>query len=169
MADQQIIAVHAAADASFLIGLCFAEQVHLLGVLVPRVFIAPAVWQEVVVRGSERPGAAEIANSPAIVRHDVQDRQAVESFAEFLGAGESETIVLAQEINCPLVLMDDLRARKAAQHAGKRVLGVVGFLLAAKRLGLLTEIRPSLDKLLACGFRLGATLLNRALQEAGEQ
>jgi uncharacterized protein len=86
----------------------------------------------------------------------------------FLGAGEAETLALAQELSSPLVLMDDIRARKAAQQAGIRTLGVVGLLVTAKREGLIDEVRPLLETLSGKGFRLGRRLIEEALRQAGE-
>ena len=46
--------------------------------------------------------------------------------------------------------------------------GTIGILLDAKRSGLIDTIKPLLDVLLESGVRLGASLVNEALQEAGE-
>jgi uncharacterized protein len=168
VADEQAAKVVASADASFLIGLCAIGQIGLLETMFERVCIAPAVWEEVVVQGAGRAGAEQIGSAAVIQRHPLQDRQAVATLQVFLGPGEAETLVLAQELSLPLVLMDDIRARKAAQQTGIRTLGVVGLLLAAKRQGLIARVRPLLDMLIARGFRLGRRLVEEALREAGE-
>lgn len=168
MAGEVLTKVAAAADASFLIGVSLVEQVSLLAELFERVYVAPAVWDEVVARGQGRPGAAEIASAGFIIQQAATNRQLVAMLQVFLGPGEAETLALAQELSCPLVLVDDLRARKAAQHAGLRTLGVVGFLVAVKRNGLVDPIKPDLETLLARGFRLGRTLIEAALKDAGE-
>ena len=158
----------AAADASFLIGLCFIDQVHLLRSVFGAVHVAAAVWEEVVLRGKGKPGVDQIQQADFIQRHQVQNQATVSMLRVFLGTGAAETLALAQEMGCPLVLMDDLKARKAAQQAGIRTMGVVGFLLAAKRCGLIKEVRPLLETLNARGFRIGRTLIQRALQDASE-
>lgn len=158
----------AVADASFLIGICFIDQLALLAELFERVYVAPAVWNEVVLRGKGRPGAEQIVNSECIQQHNVQNQQAVAALQVFLGPGEAESLVLAQELACPLALMDELRARKAAQQSGLRTLGVLGLLLAAKDAGHIAQIRPSVDALLTHGFRLSNSLIERVLREAGE-
>ena len=168
MDDQRSGTLSAAADSSFLIGLAFAEQVHLLDSMFERVFVPPAVWQEVVLRGAGRPGAAILDSVRVLEQRSADNLQAVALLEVFLGPGESETLVLAQESGCDLVLLDDLRARKAAQNAGLRTIGVVGFLLAAKRQGYVEELGPLLDRLISQGFRLGDTLIRTALREAGE-
>jgi predicted nucleic acid-binding protein len=168
VADKKPAKVVAPADASFLIGVCAIGQIGLLETMFERIYVAPAVWEEAVVQGAGRAGAEQIASATFIQRQPVQDQQAVALLQVFLGPGESETLVLAQELPAPLVLMDDLRARKAAQQAGISTLGVVGLLLAAKRQGLVERVRPLLETLAAKGFRLARRLVEEALREAGE-
>lgn len=51
---EKIIAV---ADASFLIGISIVQQWKVLAEMVERIYVAPAVWEEVVVKGQGKPGA----------------------------------------------------------------------------------------------------------------
>ena len=158
----------AVADASFLIGLCLIDRFHLLVSLVERLYVAPAVWNEVVVRGGERPGAREVQNSPVVRQQEIQNTQALQSLRLFLGSGEAESIVLAQETAQAVLFADDLRARKAAQEAGIRTMGIAGFLLLAKQNGLLQEIYPLLKNLQEKGFRLSQAVIDAILKEADE-
>lgn len=160
--------VKAVADSSFLIGLCFIGQWSLLEEMVERLYVPPAVWKEVVEQGEGRPGMQELQQAAFIERRPVQNDKAVEMLKLFLGAGEAESLVLAQELGCSVVFVDELKARKAAQQAGFRTIGVAGFLLAAKQKGLLQEIRPLLEALQQGGFRLSSALIKAVLQQAGE-
>ena len=56
-----------------------------------------------------------------------------------LGTGESEAIVLAQEINVRFALLDDRRGRLAAQRIGVRAVGLIGVLIEARKSGRLTD------------------------------
>jgi predicted nucleic acid-binding protein len=163
--SEKVIAV---ADASFLIGLCLISQWRLLTQVVERLYIAPAVWEEVVVRGQDRPGAQEMGQAGFIEKRPVKNRQSVEMLKVFLGTGEAESLVLAQEVGCSVVFVDDLKARKAAQEAGFQIVGVAGFLLTSKQKGIIQEIRPLLETLQQRGFRLSRTLVETVLREAGE-
>ncbi len=160
--------VTAVADASFLIGLCLISQWKLLAAVVERLYVTPAVWEEVVVRGQGRPGVKELQQASFIERHSAKNRKAVEMLQVFLGPGEAESLIVAQEMACSVVFVDDLRARKAAQAAGLRTVGVAGFLLSAKQRGLIQEIRPLLEALQQRGFRLSRTLIEAVFREAGE-
>ena len=88
-------------------------------------------------------------------------------FPSQLGPGEREAILLASQIH-PEALVDDLPARRTAARLGLRLSGAVGTLIAAKRLGLLEELRPDLDALRAASFHISAELYRIALTLAGK-
>ena len=85
-----------------------------------------------------------------------------------LGAGEREAIALAIELRASLIILDDLPARRLAASRGLNVIGTVGLLLSAKRLGVIAAIVPLLDALAAVGFRLSARVRDAAIDAAGE-
>jgi uncharacterized protein len=169
LAEPYIQRIDAVADASFLIGVCAIGRLSLLQDMFGRVRVAAAVWDEVAERRQGRPGADQITQASFIDRCPPANSQAVMLLGLFLDQGEAETLALALELSSPVVLMDELRARKAAQRAGLQTLGVAGFLLAAKRRGLIDLVRPHLDTLVASGFRLGQHLIDEVLREAKEQ
>lgn len=81
--------------------------------------------------------------------------------------GEAEAIALAAERQYRIIL-DDRRARDLAHRMGLKVIGTVGILIRAKRVGLLTWISPVLNELVEKGFRLSEDLKREALHMAGE-
>jgi predicted nucleic acid-binding protein len=163
--QKSIIAV---ADSSFLIGLCMIDQLPLIPKMVKQLYVTPTVWEEVVEQGKSRPAADELRSAAFVKVQQVRDNNAVGMLRVFLGKGEAESLVLAQEIRNCILFVDDLRARKMAQEASIVTMGVAGFLLAAKQKGFLSELRPLFKMLRERGFRLSNILINRILQEAGE-
>lgn len=163
--NEKIVAV---ADSSFLIGISMIRQWGLLAAIVKKLYVAPTVWKEVVVKGQGRPASAEIQQADFIERHSVRNTSGVRRLQIFLNRGEAETLVLAQEIGCPIVFLNERRARKVAQSAGLQTMGVLGVLLVAKRKGFIASIRPLLESLLQQGFRLSHVLCDSVLREAGE-
>jgi hypothetical protein len=66
------------------------------------------------------------------------------------------------------LILDEQPARRVAASLGLRVIGTVGLLLTAKDRGLLTKIKPELDRLLAVRFFMDQELYDRAVGQAGE-
>ena len=85
-----------------------------------------------------------------------------------LGPGESQAISLSLELRPGRVILDDEPARRLAVSLGLQVTGTLGIILAAKRRGLLLNLKPEMDSLLATGFFIGADLYKQLLQLAGE-
>jgi uncharacterized protein len=85
----------------------------------------------------------------------------------WLDAGESEVLVLAQEIGATAVI-DERRGRNLAVALGIPQTGTIGILLAAKRAGSIPEITSLLNQLLENGVRLSPRLYEEARRLAGE-
>jgi|GEM_PF-5925744 predicted nucleic acid-binding protein len=73
-----------------------------------------------------------------------------------------------KEIQADLVLLDEEKARKSALRAGFKVMGLIGILIVAKRIGLITDIGTHIEKLQKEKFRLSEKIVNMALKQAGE-
>ena len=85
-----------------------------------------------------------------------------------LGNGEKHVLALGLDTPDALLVMDDRVARRYAFGAGLDVTGTLGILLLAKKQGLLTSVKPSLDYLLNSGFRISTSIYRKALELAGE-
>jgi hypothetical protein len=71
-----------------------------------------------------------------------------------LGPGETEVLMLAIEATDPIVIFDDMLARRIVRSLGIRLTGTLGVLLDAKRVELILTISPLLDRLQNLRFRL---------------
>lgn len=151
-----------------LIALASVGQLGVLSVLYTSILVPEAVWREVTEAGVGRPGARELGATSWTTRVTIEpppDRLLIEE----LGDGEAEAITLAVRREAKLLLMDDRRARRVAELAyGLRVKGVAGVLVAAKRRGLITAVRPLLEAMRTHGYYLSQRLIERACREAGE-
>lgn len=85
-----------------------------------------------------------------------------------LGQGEREAISMAVELRAHVILLDDEAARNVAIRLGLPVMGTAGVLLIAKERGLIAQVKPHLDALLANRFFLGAQVYELVLSKAGE-
>src|SRR5262245_32966156 len=95
------------ADSTCLIGLSNIGELDILRHMFGTVLIPPAVFHEVVVLGTSRPGAAEIDSAEWIQTRDAADKLAINTLRLSLGAGESEAIVLAAEQAADFIILDD--------------------------------------------------------------
>jgi predicted nucleic acid-binding protein len=86
-----------------------------------------------------------------------------------LGPGETEVLMLAIEATDPIVIFDDMLARRMARSLGIRLTGTLGVLLDAKRAELIPTISPLLDRLQHLRFRLAPHTRAAILELAGEE
>jgi len=86
-----------------------------------------------------------------------------------LGARETAVLMLAIEAADPLVIFDDMLARRMARSLGIRLTGTLGLLPDAKRAGLIPTVSPLLDRLQSLRFRLAPHTRAAVLQLAGEE
>jgi uncharacterized protein len=85
-----------------------------------------------------------------------------------LDLGEAAVIHLALEQKVNIVCIDEWKGRRAALASGLKVTGVLGLLARAKRLGIIQEMRPYVERALRSGVRYHPDLLRRVLEVVGE-
>ena len=115
-------------NSSVVIALSQLGKIRLLNLLYERIYVPQAVYDEVSVRGSGRPGSTEleelVERTGNVEIRSPRGRLAVESLHDPLGLGESEAIVLASELGC-IVALDDKMARNKAESLGLEVAGTI--------------------------------------------
>lgn len=157
-------------NASVLIGL---SSIGMLGLLYKRfpegILIPSAVYREVVDQGKGRTGANEVAKSNWIEVRKVEDQKLVALLRAELDEGEAEAIALAHQTVARVILLDERDARYTAQRMNFRVLGTIGVLIWAKKVGEIETLAKYLEKLQSEGnFRFSKVLFKRVLKEVGE-
>ncbi len=157
-------------NSSVLIGLSSIGHQELIHDRFPSgIIIPPAVHHEVVITGSNRPGAQAVANAGWITQHPLTNQNLVNLLQTTLDHGESEAIALAVEQQINIILLDEKDARRAAIKLGIQPLGTVGILLWAKQTGRIPSLRQALDALRTQGnFHLSNTVIAQALRAAAE-
>jgi len=161
----------AVSNTTPLIALASIQRFHLLQRIFEEVFIPQAVYYEVMAAGKDRTkreGITEITSATWIKAIPVNDRIAVEVLLDDLDLGESETIVLARELNTDWVVMDEKKGRRKLDQLGFHKIGTVGVLLRAKELKLISSVRLDLEQLHKKGFSLSQSVIELAVRQAGE-
>lgn len=157
------------ANTTPLIGLASVQRFDLLKHIFGEVTIAQAVYDEIMsARGRKKTAQREVSNSRWLKTVPIHDRLAVDVLLDELDLGEAETIVLAREINADWVVMDEKKGRQKLDQLGLNKIGTVGILLKAKEVGLLSHIKPELEKLQENGFSLSQAVVEAVLQQSGE-
>ncbi len=145
------------ADASCLIALLNIGRIELLQQIYGQIVTTHTVASEV---GQKLPEWISIA--------EILDEEFHRTIRQLLDPGEASAIALAREVNEPLLVLDDLAARKFAERLGLRMIGTLGILEDAKSKGIVPEVRPLLDALKRVNFRVSKTLEERVLHRTGE-
>ena len=147
-------------NSSPLIALARIQRLDLLPAIFKSVLIPPAVAREISPSIPVLPTWLRIQAPSVLPPASLLRRR--------LGDGEREALALAIELKADWIILDDLPARRSAEAAGLNVIGTLGTLVAAKRVGLLKSIRPELDGLRATSFFLSPQLYDDLLRAAGE-
>ena len=149
-----------------LVGLFGINRLSLLRDLYAEVWIPKEVEREFLKKYPiVRREALE--NAPWIKTVDLTDPRTA-AVHTGLDDGEAHALALADEHDARLVLLDENKGRRKAKEIGLTVKGTVGILLEAKDKGLIDTIKPLLIQLRDNGMCLSESLINNALQEAGE-
>jgi predicted nucleic acid-binding protein len=152
-------------NASPLIFLGNAGQLELLRAGGATRFVVPSSVLEEVTRHADQ-AARSVAEAEWIER-----AQAVSIPAEItawdLGPGESAVIATCLHLDGARPVLDDLGGRKCARAFGLRVVGTVGLVIAAHRLGHIDDARRALLDLRAAGMWISDAVIDQALRLAG--
>lgn len=99
---------------------------------------------------------------------DPQDRHYQKILELDLDHGESSAIALSLEMDNAILIIDDLKGRKVAEQLNLRFSGTFGLILKAKKLGMIAQVGPILEKIKNTNFRFSEGLFNLVLKQAGE-
>lgn len=155
-------------DSGPLISLSAIHQLDVLRLLFGAVVIPEAVYREVVLLGEDRPGQEEVRHANWITQTHVRSVRIPNLMLDKLDARESESIVLALDLNADYVILDERLARRKASLLGIPVIGTLGILLMAKNDGYIQQVTPFLSELEKTSFRISDEVKFKVLAKAGE-
>ena len=93
----------------------------------------------------------------------VADLKYQEFLTTQIDLGEASAIALATEKADPLLLLDDLKARRLAIKLNMKVTGTLGVISKAKQMGIIERIKPIIEKLRVTNFRISETVITELL------
>lgn len=154
-------------DTTPLISLLKIDKVYLLEKLFGKIFIPQAVFNELVVDKRFIKEADIIRNNSHIEVKEVGSLEAVDILrrATGLDIGESEAIVLADELKADILLMDEAKGRNVSKDLGHNVMGTIGIIMVAYEENLLTseDVKECIEQLKKSGRHIGSRYYNMLL------
>lgn len=146
-------------DTTPLISFLKIERLDLLEKLFGDVLIPEAVFQELIADGRFKQEADQIRQKQFIIVQTIKNPESVSILkrATGLDQGESEAIVLTDEMNADILLMDEAKGRAISAQMGFRIMGTIGVLIAAYEENELTgnEVRACVERLQSAGRHIG--------------
>lgn len=95
-------------------------------------------------------------------------KDGIKELPGFLDAGEASSIALALVYENSLLIVDEIKGRKAAKELGITVTGSLGVLVEAKNRGHLKAVKPVINKIRKTNFHVADALIDRVLEKANE-
>ncbi len=132
-----------------LINLLKINRLDLLKSLYEKIFVPSFVYCE-VEEGKKKAYYADLRKYDWIEIIELKNEDALKLLTD-LDKGEAETIAIAQELDCDLVLMDEKLGRRYAKNFNLTITGTLGILIKAKQLGLITNLTETLTELKSKG------------------
>lgn len=146
-------------DTTPLISLLKISRLDLLEKLFGEVLIPSAVFNELTTDERFQLEANQIRQEKFIVVKEVNNLESVSILkrATGLDQGESEAIVLTDELKADLLLMDEAKGRNVSAQMGLRIMGTIGILMAAYEEDELSsdEVRECIAGLQHAGRHIG--------------
>jgi predicted nucleic acid-binding protein len=151
-------------NASPVITMAKAGYLHLFEQLAANVLIPESVAREILVAPSSDPGRKALESGWG-------ERASPSEIPSFilewgLGSGESGVLALALERPGCTAVLDDAAARRCARALDIPLIGTLGAVLQARRLGLIDSAAQVLVALRAAGLRLDDKVASVSLKRA---
>ncbi len=154
-------------DTTPIISLIKINRIDLLEQLFQEVFIPEAVYNELTTNSIFANETEIVKNCTFIKTMSVQNHKSVTLLQAVSGLddGESEAIILADELKPSALIIDERKGRKVAQQLGLNITGTIGILLQAYSEGKITkdEVKLYLDNLKKNNIRLSDSLIQQTL------
>ena len=149
-----------------LVTLASVDKLDILKELYGKIYIPIAVLNEIKA-GKRKIGYFAIDTVDWIIPKQITNVFSM-SYLIDLHEGEAETIILAEELQADIVLIDEKFARGFAEIRGLTLSGSLGVLLEAKKRGIISEVKPLIEKMLANRRYLSEKIILDLLKSVNE-
>lgn len=136
-------------DTTPIISLLKINRLDLLKTLFDEVLIPEAVFNELTTNSRYEKESEIVKNCDFLKVSKIEDEKSVALLQKLtnLDLGESEAIILAENLKSDLLLMDEVKGRAVANQMEIKITGTVGVILIAKERNLISldEIKTAID------------------------
>lgn len=153
-------------DTSPINYLLQIDLIDLLPRLYTRVLIPAEVHAELIAEGAPEIVSTWASHLPTWCTL-VSDSMPHIALIEYLDPGERAAIEMAMHLRVNRILLDDLKARKAAASFVLIVTGTLGVIQAAANLGAV-DLHDAIDRLMATNFNASKKVIDRILQRESQ-
>lgn len=151
-------------DTGALISLALVGKLDLIEKVFGELHIAQAVWEE--LNNYENPCFDKLELEK--LQDKVTSIKGSNHLNMIMDYGESESVILYEEVNADLLLIDDRRARLIAESLSVKCIGSIGLLIKAKQKGFIIELKPIFLEWMKLHRYFSKSLLNAILLRFGE-
>lgn len=153
------------ADTTALISLMIVNKLHLIVKAIGEYYVPNAVWDEILNYSK--------VNKEIFGIEDISKRviniKSMNYLKSIMDLGESEAVILYNELEADYLLTDDSKARQIAESIGVNCIGSIGILIKSKELGLISNLKEVFVVWVESGRFFSKTLLNEILKMYNEE
>lgn len=152
-------------DSGPIFSLAIIDKLNLLDSLFDEIFIPRAVWEEVTKDTTTEHHQRIVA----YFKNRIQEIKGANKLTFVMDYGESEAVILYNELDADFLLIDDKKARDIAENFGVNCVGTIGILSIAKEKGSIDALRPIFELFLKNKRFYSLKLLNMILRKHNEE
>ena len=131
--------------------------------------IVPEIVHKEILQLSSKYDVNRYLKAEWITSRPIANNRLYKELLSQVDEGESEAIVLSQEIHADLLLIDERKGTEVARSFGIRTIGLLGVLLLSKQKKLIPLVQPILHELISnTTFRITKILYTNVLKQANE-
>jgi len=152
-------------DSGPIFSLAVINQLEVLNFIFDSIIIPFAVWEEITRNKTTE-------HYKIIYSFFKEKTKQIAGFNELsflMDYGESESVILYNELRADFLLIDDKKARKIAENLGIKCIGTIGLLSVAKEKKIISELRPLFKAFLQNKRYYSIKLLNIILENHNEK
>lgn len=153
------------ADTGPLISLGIIGRIDLIEKIFGKYYIANAVWEELLVYENPKFDKTLLKE----VKKHVHKIKSKNHLSVIMDYGESESVILYEELNADFLLIDDKKARTIAESFDLNCIGTIGLIIKAKHKGFVKELRPIFEMWLKNERYFSIKLINKILEQEAEK